>query len=169
MRNLDYKLELTGTQINYYFTCQRQLWFFSKGIIMEQNSNLVLLGKILHQNSYSKKTKEFMIDNTIVLDFVESDGIINEIKKSNKMEKAHIYQMLYYLFYLKNKGFKKLKGIINYPLLKKKVEIFLTQEKEEEIKQIIKNIENIILEDKPPKLEIKSHCRCCSYYELCFV
>ena len=72
----------TGTQINYYFICRRKLWFFSKYLPMESNSDAVLVGKVLHEDSYKRKAKEFMIDDKIVIDFIEKDGIINEIKKS---------------------------------------------------------------------------------------
>jgi CRISPR-associated exonuclease Cas4 len=136
---------------------------------MEGNSDNVLIGKVLHQNSYSRKKKEIMIDNKIAIDFMEKEGIINEIKKSNKMEKAHIYQMLYYLYYLENKGLKNLKGVINYPLLKKKEEVILTDENREEIKKILNDIKNITLSELPPVLKKLSHCRSCSYYELCWV
>lgn len=163
------QLSFTGTQINYYFTCERELWFFSKNIVMEHNSDLVLQGKILHQDSYTRKNKEFMIDNTIVIDFIEKDGVINEIKKSNKMEQAHIFQMLYYLYYLRGKGLEKLKGVINYPLLRSKVNVELTNDKEKELEEVLKNIQKILEQDNPPKLKKMRHCCSCSYYELCWV
>jgi len=159
----------TGTQINYYFVCERKLWFFSKYLVMESNSDVVLLGKVLHEDSYKRKTKEFMIDDTIVIDFVEKDGIINEIKKSNKIEQAHIFQMLYYLYYLKGKGLTKLKGVINYPLLRNKVDVELTANKEQELEEVLKNIRKIVEQENPPRLEKMKHCKSCSYYELCWV
>ena len=159
----------TGTQINYYFICERKLWFFSKYMQMESNSDTVLVGKVLHEDSYKRKAKEFMIDNKIAIDFMEKDGIINEIKKSNKMEQAHIFQMLYYLYYLKGKGLEKLKGVINYPLLRNKVNVELTAEKEKELEEVLKNIKKIVEQDNPPQLKKMKHCRSCSYYELCWV
>ncbi len=159
----------TGTQINYYFVCQRKLWFFSKYLPMESTSDAVLIGKVLHEESYRRKTKEFMIDDKIVIDFIEKYGVINEIKKSNKMEQAHIWQMLYYLYYLKQKGMNNLKGVINYPLLREKVPIELTEEKCKELENILQGIKNIIECDNPPILRKLPHCRSCSYYELCFV
>ena len=163
------QLNFTGTQINYYFTCHRELWFFSRYLAMEHNSDLVLQGKVLHEDSYKRKNKEFMIDSKIVIDFIEKDGIINEIKKSDKMEQAHIFQMLYYLYYLKGKGLEKLKGVINYPLLRNKINVELTSDKEKELNEVLKNIRKIVEQDNPPKLEKMKHCRSCSYYELCWV
>ena len=161
-------IHFTGTQINYYFVCQRKLWFFSKQIEMEKSSGLVLLGKILHNDSYPRQKKEYLIDGNIVIDFVKNE-VIHEIKRSNKMEQAHIFQMLYYLYYLKGKGLEKLKGVINYPLLRNKVNVELTNDKEKELEEVLRNIQKILEHDNPPKLKKMRHCRSCSYYELCWV
>ena len=155
----------TGVQINQYFICKRQLWFSSKKIEMEQTSDLVLLGK-LHEKSYSRKLKEVKI-GSIKIDFWESKYEIHEVKKSRKMEKAHRWQMLYYLFYLKELGIKAT-GVINYPLLKKRIRISLTSKNEEELKRILNEIIEIISSDTPPKQERKPYCKRCSYYELCW-
>lgn len=42
------KLKVQGVKINYYYICKRKLWLFSKGITMEQNSDRVLSGKLIH-------------------------------------------------------------------------------------------------------------------------
>ena len=34
-------MEITGTLINYYLVCHRELWLFANGINMEQESDLV--------------------------------------------------------------------------------------------------------------------------------
>jgi CRISPR-associated exonuclease Cas4 len=51
------QLRIIGTQINYYFICKTKLWLFSHHIQMEQESELVLLGKILHKDSYKRDKK----------------------------------------------------------------------------------------------------------------
>lgn len=48
-----------------------------------------------------------------------SDGSIREVKYSSKMKEADIMQVMYYLYYLKQKGVQK-QGIINYPKEKEK-------------------------------------------------
>jgi len=165
---LSKELTFTGTQINYYFICQRKLWFFSKQIEMEKSSDLVLLGKILHSDSYPREKKEYLIDGNIMVDFVKNEAV-HEIKKSNKMEQAHIFQMLYYLYYLRQKGMNNLKGVINYPLLREKVPVELTEEKYTEIVNVLKEIRTIVEQGNPPELKKLPHCRACSYYDLCFV
>ena len=135
---------------------------------MEHTSDTVALGKLLHQGSY-KREKELKLGR-ISLDFVKKRGIIviHEVKKSRKLEKAHIYQLLYYLYYLKQKGIEAV-GEINYPLLRKKEKIELKDEHEREIKEILSEIASIIRMKKPPKPKKKKYCRKCSYFELCWV
>ncbi len=161
---------VNGVQINYYFICKTKLWLFSHHIKMEQESDNVSLGKILHETTY-KKEKEFLIDNKINIDFIHKNKNIlevHEVKKSNKMEKPDKYQLLYYLYYLREvKDVKNTIGYLDYPSIKKKTKIELNHENEEELKKIIKEI-NIINSNhmiKPKKSKI---CRKCSYLEFCF-
>jgi len=85
---------ITATQINYYFVCHRELWFFSHQINMEQNSELVALGKLLHEKSYQRENKEIQI-GPIKIDFIGNDGIIHEVKKTPSIEEAHLWQVKY--------------------------------------------------------------------------
>ena len=100
--------KVTGCQINYYFICKRKLWLFSKHITMEQNSELVALGKLIDEFSHKRQKKSIMIDGVINIDFIDNQGIIYEVKKSIKMEDAHIWQLKYYLYYLAEKGVKNI-------------------------------------------------------------
>lgn len=104
---LDKEALFTGTQVNYYFICHRKLWLFSHNIAMEKESDVVTMGKILHEESYKKVEKDVMMER-IAIDFVEKKGriVIHEVKKSKKMEKAHVYQppLLHILF--ENEGNK---------------------------------------------------------------
>lgn len=167
--NSDYNI--TGTEINYYFTCKTQLWLFAHNISMEQNSDIVSLGKQLHEKTYSKEKKDLLIDNLIAIDFIKKGDTleVHEIKKSNKTKKAHEYQLLYYMYYLKeHKNINNLKGVLNYPLVNKKEEIDLTTEKIEKIKNLLNKI-NHIIKNQMPHPEKKKMCKNCSYYEFCWV
>ena len=161
-------LQFTGTQINYYFVCKRKLWFFSHNMTLESDSDLVLMGKLLHENSYKRKPmKELEIDR-IKIDFVEKSKEVHEVKRSRTIEDAHIYQLLYYLYFLKKSAGMEAKGMLDYPLLKKKVHVELTSDKETELAGILANVGSIINQDKPPEAEWKSYCKNCAYRELCW-
>jgi len=172
MQLLDQKAIFTGTQINYYLICPTKLWLFSRFTTMEQNSDLVNLGKILQETSFYQIKKNIVVDQKISIDFIKKGDklIIHEIKKSEKLEKAHIFQLLYYLYYLKyEKGIENTEGVINYPLKRKIVKVLLTPEKEFELEEIFKKIKEILLLNKPPAPKKKKYCRKCSYYDFCWV
>lgn len=136
---------------------------------MEQESDIVALGKHLHENSY-KKEKEFLIDNLINVDFIKNkDPIeIHEVKKSPSLELAHEFQLLYYMYYLKNeKGIDVTIGYLDYPTIKQKIKVELTKEKEDKIEEVLKDIQIIINSDVPKPKRSKT-CRKCSYFEFCF-
>lgn len=68
---------------------------------MESSNEDVELGKLIDENSYSNDEKHINIDNVINIDFIRLDNVLHEIKKSNKIENASIWQVKYYLYYLK--------------------------------------------------------------------
>ncbi|HAB54702.1 MAG TPA: CRISPR-associated protein Cas4, partial [Ignavibacteriales bacterium] len=80
---------MTGTQIAYYFLCQRKLWLFLRNIDMEQNSDTVALGKFISESTYEREKHEIHIsddEDEIVLDFYDDKTkTIHEVKKSDKM------------------------------------------------------------------------------------
>lgn len=49
---------ITGLMIYYYFVCKRKLWYFVNEISMEQNSELVSIGKILDETSYKREKSQ---------------------------------------------------------------------------------------------------------------
>ena len=159
--------KFTGTEVGYYFICPKKLWWFHNGIQIEQESDRVKLGKAVHEDSYERRKKEITIDNKITLDWRE-DGVIHEVKLTDKMEEAHEFQLLYYLFYLKQKGVGDLSGQIDYPKLRQTREVFLTPEKEAKLIEVLAEMEEITKAENPPKVEFMKICRSCSYAELCW-
>ena len=62
-------MNITGIMVYYYFICERRLWYFANQINMEQNSELVQIGKIIDETTYKREKKGILIDNTINIDF----------------------------------------------------------------------------------------------------
>ena len=50
-------IKISGVMFYYYFVCKRKLWYFLNQINMEQNSELVSIGKILDETTYKKEKK----------------------------------------------------------------------------------------------------------------
>ncbi|WZL74335.1 CRISPR-associated protein Cas4 [Clostridiaceae bacterium 35-E11] len=162
------KFKTQGVKINYYYVCKRKLWLFSKGITMEDNSDRVLSGKLVHKNSYSRaKNKEILIDNILKVDILDKD-YVREVKISSKMTLPDKMQLLYYLYYLKQLGIEK-KGVINYVKEKKQEFIELTDDMQKEIEDTLIDINNIIHSKNPPKAIKLPYCTKCAYYQFCYI
>ena len=161
------EMYIRGIQVNYYFVCKTKLWLFSHNVGMEHESDLVKLGKILHLNVYDRYDKDVQI-GSIAIDIVKKGDVveIREIKKSDKLEKAHVFQTLYYIYYLKRLGINA-KAVLTYPKLKKTVELELNEKDEKVLIDVLEDIEKLIKDDMP-KPNYKSQCRKCAYFEFCF-
>ncbi|MBU3191739.1 CRISPR-associated protein Cas4 [Clostridium bowmanii] len=160
---------ITGMMIYYYIVCKRKLWYFYNQIQMEADNENVQIGKVLDENAYEREEKHINIDDVISIDYIKSKGILHEVKKSRKIEEAGIMQVKYYLYYLKQKGVKGIKGKIDYPLLKQNIDVELTAEDEKYIEAILIDIKEIVNTYLPPILEKKRICKSCAYFELCYI
>lgn len=140
---------------------------------MEQNSDVVAMGKFISENTYKRKDHEIQIttdEDDIVLDFYDGKNkIIHEVKKSDKMEDVHIWQVKYYISVLEKKGITGVTGEINYPKLKQKIKVELNAADKIELTRIRDKIKEILNNPLPPAATYKPFCKNCSYYDLCYV
>jgi CRISPR-associated exonuclease Cas4 len=162
-------MNISGIMIYYYFICQRKLWYFLNEINMEQNSELVSIGKIIDETTYSREKKGILIDNTINVDFIRNGAVLHEIKKTKSIEEAGIWQIKYYMYYLEKRGVKSVQAQIDYPLIRKTKKIYLDDNDREILENIEKNIKDIKRQEKPPHVINKKMCKNCAYYDLCYV
>ena len=155
--------------IYYYFICKRKLWYFCHQINMEDNNENVQLGKLLDENSYKRDDKHIQIDGVINIDFIHDNRELHEIKKSRAVEEAGIWQLKYYLYYLEERGVKGIKGRIDYPLLKRTMEVALSDEDRNVLGDVIKDINILQKQNMVLQLDKKKICNKCAYYDLCYI
>lgn len=162
---------ITGVMIYYYFVCKRKLWYFCHELNMEAENEDVMLGKFLDENTYQRDDKHINVDNIINIDFIRENLELHEVKKSRAIEEAGIWQVKYYLYYLKERGVSDVKGKIDYPLLKKTVIVELTEEDEVTLNKIIDEVLKIKGAVIPPEFnkQTKRICKNCAYHDLCFI
>lgn len=161
----------TGTHFNYYMVCHRKLWLFANGINMEHTSELVEMGKLIHETSYpqrSEKYTELEIEG-IKIDYYDArNKVIHEVKKSDSHEEAHEWQVKYYIYVLERNGITGVTGKLEYPKLRETSEVMLNDAERANIAVFEKEIETIIASDTcPDKLPIKQ-CKHCSYFDFCW-
>jgi CRISPR-associated exonuclease Cas4 len=159
----------TGVMVYYNFVCKRKLWYFSNDLNMEFNSELVGIGKLIDENSYDREKKNILVDESINIDFLKDWKVIHEVKKSRKLDEAAKWQLKYYIWVLRSKGVNIEKGILDYPLLRKREDIYLTTDEEHELMDVLKEVRDIINMKLPPETINKPFCKKCSYYELCYI
>ncbi len=165
-------MQVTGTHLNYYFVCHRKLWLFANNIQMEHTSELVAEGRFIHQTTYPQRaqtSREIEIDG-IKIDYYDSERkIIHEVKKSDKVEDAHRWQVKFYLLVLKRHGVTDVHGILEYPRLRKREKIILYPEDETYLATIENEIQAVMNSSKVPPRIAKRLCRNCSYYDFCWI
>ena len=159
----------SGTMLNYYFVCKRKLWYHCHQIKMERENEDVQIGKIIDETTYAREKKQILINDTISIDFMDKYNIIHEVKKSKSIEEAGFWQVKYYIYYLKKHGVDNVKGIIDYPKLRQRKTVELTEQDEQALDEILKDIDSIVAQSKLPEVINKTICKKCAYYELCYI
>ncbi|QKF59651.1 CRISPR-associated protein Cas4 [Aliarcobacter lanthieri] len=163
-------ININGTLISYYFICKAKLWLHANRINLEDNSEDVRIGKVLHEiNEEKNKKSEISIDN-IKIDKITRDYLV-EVKKSDSDPEAVKWQVLLYLYKLKQKGVEK-KGKIEYIEKRgdKKIDfIELDETNEKDLLEVLSNIEILINQTTPPKPIFENKCKKCAYFEYCFI
>ena len=144
-------MRISGLLMYYYFVCKRKLWCFSRNLNFEETNENVKMGKLIDESRYSFETKQIAIEETVNIDFIRNWKVVHEIKKSKAIEEAAIWQVKYYIYFLKKRGIEIEKGIIDYP------------------EKILKEIEEICKNENSPEVINGKQCKKCAYYEYCYI
>jgi len=165
-------MHITGTHFSYNLVCKRKLWLFANGFQQEHDSDLVAEGRLIHETSYPQRPQRYQeigIEG-IKIDYYDPvNRVIHEIKKSDKMEKAHEWQVKYYMYVLEKNGVEDTSAILEYPKLKKCTKIKLSDSDRSEIEFYLSEIREILETDECPALKKTNRCRSCSYHDFCFI
>ncbi|HIX82830.1 CRISPR-associated protein Cas4 [uncultured Thomasclavelia sp.] len=159
--------QITGTMYAYSYLCWRKLWFFAKDIVMEQENENVIIGKLIDQESYRREKKHLYLDDIVCIDIVK-DNVICEIKKSSSQREMAIQQLKYYLYLLNKKGIE-VKGELLVPKENHKEMIVLNENDILEIDKQLERIKKICNEVTPPEIINNKICKKCAYFELCYI
>lgn len=163
-------MRINGTLINYYFHCKRQCYLHGNRLNLEDNSENVKIGRVIHEERNIGDNSEIEIDN-IKIDKLTKDYLV-EVKKSDADIEAAKWQLLYYLKILEDKGIYR-KGKLEF-IEKNKTKnniiiIELTEKIREELEGYILSINEMLDNSKIPEVLNKSKCKKCAYYEFCYI
>ncbi|MDQ7083118.1 MAG: CRISPR-associated protein Cas4 [Aquificota bacterium] len=162
------ELRYRGTQVAYAVVCERKLWLFSRGISLEHTSDRVSMGRFVDRTYF--EGEEGFQDAYVSIDFIKTgkEIVVHEVKLSRSLEEAHLLQVKYYIYYLKNLGLNVRKGVIHYPKLRKVKEVSFSEEDRKLIEETLSRIKEVLSRDSPPPPVDKPYCRKCAYFEACY-
>lgn len=163
---------ITATLINLYHVCHRELWLHANEVRMEQTSAAVADGKFIGDTTYQQRPGHFRQVELpgAKIDFYDHKaGVVHETKRSDKMARAHIAQVKYYLYLLTQHGVPANYGIIEYPAQRHRERVELGPGDPAEIERWMADIRDIIGRKACPPVINKPFCRNCSYHDFCYV
>jgi CRISPR-associated exonuclease Cas4 len=138
---------------------------------MEHTSDAVYEGKLIHESAYPQRPERYQEVEVagIKIDFYDQKNkVIHEIKKSDKIEDAHEWQVKFYIYTLENIGVEGVTGILEYPQLRKTSHVSLNDEDRRRLMEDTIKIEELIESEKCPPIIKSKICKSCSYYEFCY-
>lgn len=139
---------------------------------MEHTSDLVYDGKLIQETSYPQRSARYeeLEMGGIKIDFFDArNKVIHEIKRSNKIERAHEWQVKYYIYVLEQTGIEGVSGILEYPTLRHTARVTLSDNDRAKIQKMEREIEQIVESETCPPVINARICKNCSYYEFCYV
>lgn len=161
------EFRVTGVMMQYYFVCERELWFLSRDIEIDRGTVSVVRGTNVDDSAYGEKRRSMSIDGTIALDLLD-DGRVVEVKPSSKLTEPARMQLLYYLWYLKHVTGVEKEGVLAHPRERKREPVELTEEREEKVEKAIRGIYEVVSQETPPPAEEKPYCPSCAYHDFCW-
>jgi CRISPR-associated exonuclease Cas4 len=178
-------MKITATHLAYWVVCKRKLWLFHHQISMEQTSDTVYEGRLIGETTYedrAEKHTEVQLSATlphepeaihllVKIDYYDpKTKVVHEVKKSNKLEEAHIAQLKLYLYVLAQNGMADCSGLLDYPKLRQTHSVPpLSEDEKTEIENWLRDISKILAQENCPPLVKKTYCKSCSYFDFCFV
>ena len=126
---------------------------------------------MIHEDSYAERSdryEEVELEGIKVDYFDAKRRIIHEIKKTNKQEQAHEWQLKYYLYVFERNGITGVSGILEYPTMRKTCRVDLSDVDREMIQEMEEKIREVILKEECPDSTRRPLCKNCSYYDFCF-
>ena len=159
---------ITGTLINYYTTCHREAWLYSRKISADQWDENILMGKAL-ADIKEEQLQQFPFSNLKFDKIGKQRGhyLVTEYKKTMKNPDAAKMQLLFYMYQLKTS--LKLKEINGKVISGKKV-LFVEGNAQNlaKIEALIVEISDFLNTPKPPLFKKNRFCKNCGYRDYCF-
>ncbi|RLI98270.1 MAG: CRISPR-associated protein Cas4, partial [Candidatus Aenigmatarchaeota archaeon] len=150
--------------------CPRKLWMSAHGLSREQESELVTLGSLMHESSFSRERKEILVLGHIKIDHTTKGQklVVHEVKKTKKYSHAARAQLLFYLYELERLGIV-CQGELHFRSERRREPVSMDSESRQYVQSLIERVGNVIMRDEPPAVRKGAPCRKCAYRDYCRV
>lgn len=166
---MESEIHIGGTLIWYYYICPREVWLMGHQIVPDQDTDQLILGKYIGENTYQREKKEIEVGNSKIDVLHMEDGkmIVGEVKKSSKFRQSARMQLAFYLSELKERGIEAM-GELRFPKEKIREEVILDEETDAELNKARQQIHVLLAQENPPTPEKIKYCKNCAYAEYCW-
>ncbi len=166
----DGPVPLTATLFGYFGVCPREAWLMGHALEPFPEHELLALGRLLQERSYSRERKEVALPG-MRLDLLGRGGktlVVAEVKRSSGEREAHLLQLGYYLLRLREMGLEA-QGELRYPEERRVERVALTPELEARVREAEEALQELLAQPAPPPPKRIPACSGCAYFEFCFV
>jgi CRISPR-associated exonuclease Cas4 len=167
MRSFDIQL-ITGTLINYYFTCKREAWLYSRKVHADQEDENILMGKALAEIK-EEQLHDFPFSNLKFDKLRKERGHykVTEYKKSMSNPEGAKMQLLFYMWQLKTSlKLKEIKGEVIFG--KTVMSVSGKDENMELMGRLVEEISQFLAQPTPPPFKKIKFCKGCGYRDYCY-
>ncbi|GAB6878618.1 CRISPR-associated protein Cas4 [Halorubrum gandharaense] len=157
---------VTGVMMQYYFVCERELWFASRHLEIDRENPSVVRGTHVDDSAYEEERESLSL-GMVSLDLLQ-DGRVVEIKPSSSLEEPAMMQLSYYLWYLEEFADDERDGVLVHPTERRRQPVELDDARREKVEKAIRGIHGVVTRETPPEATEKPFCSSCAYHDFCW-
>lgn len=139
----------------------------SREITPNEDSPTLDVGRAVHEVFYRKMLKDVSMEGVKIDLLKRAEGAVCEVKASSKFVEAARFQLLYYIFRLREYGVNSI-GWILIPMEKRKIAVRLDKDSERMLLKALSEIKEVVKLEHPPAPMKTPYCRKCAYREFCW-
>ena len=139
----------------------------SREITPDEEDQALEVGRAIHEIFYRDMLKEISFEGVKIDVYRRRERVVCEVKTSSRYLQAARFQLLYYLYRLKECGVSPI-GYILIPKEKRRIHVRLDEESERILLKVFEDIKDIVQLERPPQPSRTPYCRKCAYRDFCW-
>lgn len=133
----------------------------------DEEDQALEIGRAIHEIFYRDALKEVSFEGVKIDVYKRRERVVCEVKASSRYLQAARFQLLYYLYRLRDYGVSSV-GQILIPRERRRIYVRLDEESERILLKVFEDIRNIVQLERPPQPSKTPYCRKCAYRDFCW-